>query len=179
MTLVETLPADAPLAPDARREALDVSLRAGQIMLENGASTARVEETVARLGATLGAEWLEVFATPTGIFASAGARGDQRTRILRITSASVELNKVAAAIDISRAAAAGLIGRVQVGPARDLVARSRGSGGPRGSCAASSRSSTKLRGFKWLITYRTCPNRNNCCLNSLLTGLVVSLACLL
>jgi uncharacterized membrane protein YjjP (DUF1212 family) len=86
------------------RAVLATALHAGQIMLENGASTARVEETVRRIGLALGAEHVEVFATPTGLFATHLAGGEHRTRIQRIARSEMDLSKIEAVLAISRAA---------------------------------------------------------------------------
>ncbi|HWQ15650.1 MAG TPA: threonine/serine exporter family protein [Roseiflexaceae bacterium] len=112
-TLEETdgAAAGAPLSREALRDVLTTALRAGQIMVENGANTARVEETVHRVGTALGAAWMEVYATPTGIVASAVSGGEHRTRIQRITAAGVDLSKIAAVLDVSRRAAAGELDR--------------------------------------------------------------------
>jgi uncharacterized membrane protein YjjP (DUF1212 family) len=68
-----------------------------------------VEETVHRLGTALGAAWMEVYATPTGIVASAVSGSEHRTRIQRITAGGVDLSKIAAVLDVSRRAASGAL----------------------------------------------------------------------
>lgn len=45
-----------PLSRDDMRDVLATALRAGQLMVENGANTSRVEETVHRLATALGAD---------------------------------------------------------------------------------------------------------------------------
>ncbi len=75
---------------------LAVALRAGQLMLENGANTARVEETVTHFGQALGAQRLDVYVTPTGIVATAAAQDEHRTRIVRVVKTGIDLNRVAA-----------------------------------------------------------------------------------
>lgn len=82
------------LTRDELRDLLQVSLRAGQIMLENGANTARAEEAIHQLGTALGADWMEVYVTPTGIIASAVSQEESRTRMLRIVKSAVQLSKV-------------------------------------------------------------------------------------
>lgn len=105
--LVQDRQADAShvrpaLSRDALRDVLTTALRAGQLMLENGANTARVEETVHRMGTALGAEWMDVYVTPQGIIASAVSHHEHRTRIQRITKSGVDLSRVAAVMDVSR-----------------------------------------------------------------------------
>ncbi|HEU4322839.1 MAG TPA: threonine/serine exporter family protein [Roseiflexaceae bacterium] len=101
----------APLSRDDLREVLVIAMRAGQLMLENGANTARVEETIDRIGTALGAQGLEVFVTPTGIIVTGVARGEHRTRIQRIVRTGIDLGRVAAVIDVSRRAEARLLDR--------------------------------------------------------------------
>src|SRR5262245_8785437 len=95
------------LTHDRLGEVLATTMHAGQILLENGASTARVEETVRRMGEALGAEQVEVFATPTGLFATHSVGGEHRTRVQRIARVDMDLSKIEAALAISRAVSAG------------------------------------------------------------------------
>ena len=95
-------------------EVLAVALRAGQLMLENGANTARVEETVHRMAVALGAESCDVYVTPTGIIATIAAGGDHRTRIQRVVRTGVDLSRMAAILDVSRQAVDGTLARVAV-----------------------------------------------------------------
>jgi uncharacterized membrane protein YjjP (DUF1212 family) len=83
------------------REVLAISLRAGQIMLESGANTARTEDTVRRIGRGLGAEELDTYVTPSGIIASVQAYDEHRTRILRISTHGVDLGHMAAVVDVA------------------------------------------------------------------------------
>lgn len=96
------------------RDVLDIALRAGQLLLENGAETWRVEETVHRLGTALGAEWLDIYVTPTGIIISTIAAHEHRTRIRRVVGLGVDLSKVGALVELSRRAVAGQATRADV-----------------------------------------------------------------
>jgi uncharacterized membrane protein YjjP (DUF1212 family) len=87
------------------REILTLALWAGSIVMENGGNTIRVEETVHRLGTAMGAEWLEVFATPSGIIATDLYAGEHRTKVWRIVTANVDLSRLAAVSDLVRSAA--------------------------------------------------------------------------
>ena len=84
------------------RDVLATALRAGQLMLEAGAATARVEEVVHRLGTALGAQWMDIYVTPTGIIAMATSFGEHRTRVQRVTQLSVNLDRVHAIYALSR-----------------------------------------------------------------------------
>jgi uncharacterized membrane protein YjjP (DUF1212 family) len=91
------------------REGLAAALRAGQMLLENGATTARVEETVRRMGLAFGASQVEVFATPTGVFATVISGPLHTTRVLRIAKIEYDLSKVEAVLTISRQVVAGTL----------------------------------------------------------------------
>jgi uncharacterized membrane protein YjjP (DUF1212 family) len=112
----------AAVTRDELREVLVIAMRAGQIMLENGANTARVEETIARIGAALGGERADVYATPSGIIATFAAGAEHRTRVQRSTRAGIDLSRVAAVLEISRAAEAGALGLAGVREALERVA---------------------------------------------------------
>jgi uncharacterized membrane protein YjjP (DUF1212 family) len=82
---------------------LDLCLRAGNIMLQSGAETSRVEETITRIGWAFGAQTVHTFATPTGIFLTLDWEGTVKTRIIRISGVStINLNKVHEINDLSR-----------------------------------------------------------------------------
>ncbi|API91790.1 membrane protein [Virgibacillus pantothenticus] len=76
-----------------------VCLLAGKIMLESGAETYRVEDTMNRIAASLGLENAESYATPTGIqFSTEG----EASYFRRISNRSNDLQKIADVNSISR-----------------------------------------------------------------------------
>jgi len=78
-------------------------MRAGNIMLTNGAETSRVEETITRIGRASGAELVQSFATPTGLIISVKAEGPEQTGLIRIKgSTEINLTKVHLVNDLSR-----------------------------------------------------------------------------
>jgi uncharacterized membrane protein YjjP (DUF1212 family) len=84
-------------------QVLDLCLRAGNVMLKNGAETSRVEETIARVGRAFGCRTVHSFATPTGLFVSMADGEREKTRMLRITgTATINLSKVHEVNDLSR-----------------------------------------------------------------------------
>lgn len=84
---------------------LEVCLLAGRIMMEGGAETYRVEDTMTRIAASYGITETHSFVTPTGIIVS--LQGDNPTRLVRINSRTTDLEKVAQVNQISRKIAAG------------------------------------------------------------------------
>ncbi len=124
LTDIETIIPERPLLTrDELRDVLSTALRAGQLMLENGANTSRVEETVHRLGTALGAEWMDVYVTPQGIIASAISHHEHRTRIQRIIKGGVDLSRVAAVMDLSRRAEQGGISQPEARVQLEAIAR--------------------------------------------------------
>jgi uncharacterized membrane protein YjjP (DUF1212 family) len=84
-------------------ELLKLALRAGEIMLSNGAETYRVEDTVKRMLDSLGLAGGEAFVTATGIFAS--CEDPERgiiTAIKRVKMRQTEFEKIIRVNEISR-----------------------------------------------------------------------------
>lgn len=81
---------------------LNISTLAGKIMLESGAETYRVEETIVRIGLSFGIDDAESFVTPTGIITSLTKDSTTVTLVRRITSRGVDLNKIDLINNLSR-----------------------------------------------------------------------------
>lgn len=81
---------------------LNISTLAGKIMLESGAETYRVEETIVRIGLSFGVDDAESFVTPTGIITSLTKDSKTVTLVRRITSRGVDLNKIDLINNLSR-----------------------------------------------------------------------------
>ncbi|KAB3527657.1 threonine/serine exporter family protein [Alkaliphilus serpentinus] len=88
------------------KKLLNMAIFAGEIMLKNGAETYRVEDTIFRLCRSRNVSEVEVFVTPTGIFASInpGVENNENiiTYVKRIKSRAIDLNKVSEVNDFSR-----------------------------------------------------------------------------
>lgn len=72
-----------------------LAIKAGSIMLQNGAETYRVEDTIVRMCKSR--KYIQdvgAFVTPTGIFASLEYEGEIITQIQRIKSIEIDLNKI-------------------------------------------------------------------------------------
>lgn len=79
-----------------------VSTLAGKILLESGAETYRVEETISRICIAYGAHTADSFVIPTGIMVTVTYYDEVATLVKRITSRGVDLNKIDAVNDLSR-----------------------------------------------------------------------------
>lgn len=112
-------------------EVMVVIIKAGAIMLQSGAETYRVEDTVVRLGLALGMARVEPFAMPTGLIVTLEDRnGFTRTEVYRIVKRETNLHKVIMINDLSRQVAQGqldynqIVERIkEVGSSGDLYPR--------------------------------------------------------
>ncbi len=77
-----------------REEVLLIAVRAGELLLRNGAETYRVEETISRICSAYGYD-SEPFALPTGVFASIAGDGPPVSLVRRIKNRSIDLGRVA------------------------------------------------------------------------------------
>lgn len=81
---------------------LKVATFAGKIMLESGAETYRVEETICRICLSFDVETADSFVTPTGIMVSISSNNETLSLIKRVTSRGVDLNKIDKVNNLSR-----------------------------------------------------------------------------
>lgn len=83
-------------------EILHVATFAGKIMLESGGETYRAEEIVWRICKIYGIEEAESFVTTTGIMVSVCHNGKTYSLIRRVSSRTIDLDKVDKVNDLSR-----------------------------------------------------------------------------
>jgi uncharacterized membrane protein YjjP (DUF1212 family) len=95
--------------PHPPAQVLETVGLAAQIILENGAETYRVEDTVCRLCRSYGYPDADVIALSTGLVLSLGAQGSHGAVIHRARSRGINLSRVNAVNDLSRRAAQGLV----------------------------------------------------------------------
>jgi len=81
-------------------EIIEVCLLAGKIMLQNGAETYRVEDTMMRIAVSYGINESHSYVTPTGILFSID--GTEPTKLIRISERTTDLRKVTIVNSISR-----------------------------------------------------------------------------
>lgn len=103
-----------PLEREALRDVIDLSLWAGQLLLQHGAESARIEETVHRLGTGLGADWMDILVSPNAIVATTISGEEFRTKIRRIVAIGVNMQIIAEVNDLSRRVTNGEMDRFQV-----------------------------------------------------------------
>ncbi len=83
-------------------EVLHVASYAGVLMLESGGETYRVEDIIKRICLLYGATEADSFVTPTGIMVSLTYQDHTHSLVKRITSRSVDLDKIDKINDLSR-----------------------------------------------------------------------------
>lgn len=81
---------------------MEVCILAGKIMLQNGAETHRVEDTMLRMALAFGAKEAHSYVTPTGIFFSIKGDEPTKTKLIRIDDRTTDLNKISQVNSISR-----------------------------------------------------------------------------
>lgn len=88
-----------------QKKVLILAVYAAEIMMKNGAEIYRVEDTVTRICRACGISYVDVFATPTGIFVSidkGGEEDDTQTYIKRIKGGGTDLSKISEVNQFSR-----------------------------------------------------------------------------
>lgn len=78
-----------------KREMLEISLLAGEILLSSGSEIYRVEETMSRMCKSYGYN-CEIYVTPSGIFMTCSGGGDNEvvTHIKRIKQQALDLHRI-------------------------------------------------------------------------------------
>ncbi len=87
---------------------MEVCLLAGKLLLESGAETYRVEDTMMRVAKAFGVKACECFVIPTGIIMTVG-HDDTHTKLVRVSERTTDLLKVTRVNRISRAISEGAL----------------------------------------------------------------------
>ncbi len=103
-----------PLDRETLRDVIDLSLWAGQMLLHNGADSARIEETVHQIGTALGASWMDVVVTPEALIVTTISGEEFRTKVRRVVSLAVNFAIVDAINTLARRVNAGELDRFAV-----------------------------------------------------------------
>lgn len=98
-----------PLQHDQLRGIINLALWTGQLLLQNGAETRRVEETVHRVGTALGCDWMDVEVSVTAIVVSASSGEEFRTRVRRVVRPGMNSAILEQVNDLSYRAVAGKV----------------------------------------------------------------------
>jgi uncharacterized membrane protein YjjP (DUF1212 family) len=87
---------------ERKYDIMEVCLLAGKILLESGAETYRVEDTMVRMAAAYGIPQSHSFVTPTVIIFSIETSEPTKTKLIRISDRTTDLHKVTMVNRISR-----------------------------------------------------------------------------
>ena len=90
------------LTKETTRQVLDIAIFAGQIMLENGAETYRVEETIEIICKSRGLTDIHSFTIPTGIFLSCTFEGHDFSYVRRMRANIIDLQIISMVNTFSR-----------------------------------------------------------------------------
>lgn len=83
-------------------DVMKICLLAGKILLQNGAETYRVEDTMLRIAAAFGITKCDSFVIPTGIIFSIETEKDDQTKLVRVSHRTTDLLKVTQVNRVSR-----------------------------------------------------------------------------
>jgi uncharacterized membrane protein YjjP (DUF1212 family) len=103
-----------PLKREELRDVIDVSLWAGQMLLQTGAESQRVEETVHRLGTGLGCDWMDILVSPNVLIVTTISGIEFRTKVRRVVGMRVDMSVITAINDISHRVTEGTMDRFAV-----------------------------------------------------------------
>lgn len=107
-------PHKPPMTRDEMRDVISLSLWAGQMLLQYGADSARVEETVHRFATGLGCDWADIEVQPNTLIATTVNNQDFRTRVRRAPSRGVNMTVIAEVSELSYRVRRGDLGRIGV-----------------------------------------------------------------
>jgi uncharacterized membrane protein YjjP (DUF1212 family) len=102
-----------PLHREELRDVIDLALWAGQLLLQYGAETDRVEETVHRLGTGLGCNWMDILVSPNAIIATTISGDEFRTKTRRVVAMGINMTILTEINHLSHEVSAGYIDRYQ------------------------------------------------------------------
>ena len=85
------------------KESVSVCVEVGRLMLSNGAETYRVEDTIYRIGTSLGINDVSVFVVPTAIIVTASDQfDDEVTQLARVSDRETNLEMISMINQLSR-----------------------------------------------------------------------------
>jgi uncharacterized membrane protein YjjP (DUF1212 family) len=96
------------------RDVIDLSLWSGQLLLQHGADSQRIEETVHRMGTALGANWLDILVSPNAIVVTTISGDEFRTKLRRVVRIGVNMTILDRVNQLSREVVAGEMDRFEL-----------------------------------------------------------------
>jgi len=102
-----------PLSHEELTDIIDLCLWAGQLLLQHGANSLRVEESTHRIGTGLGCDWLDIIVRTESLTITASSGNEFRTKTRRVVRLGVNMERITAVNDLSRRIEAGQVERFQ------------------------------------------------------------------
>ena len=102
-----------PLSHEELTDIIDLCLWSGQMLLQFGANSFRVEESVHRFGTGLGCDWLDIIVRTESITVTASSGGEFRTKTRRVIGLGVNMDRMTAINSVSREIERGEIDRFE------------------------------------------------------------------
>lgn len=112
-----------PLDREALRDVIDLALWAGQLLLQYGAESERIEQTIHRLGTGLGCDWMDILVSPNVIAVTTISGAEFRTKIRRVIGLNVNLTIISAINRLSRRVEDGELDRFGVRKELDRISK--------------------------------------------------------
>lgn len=112
-----------PLTHTELTDIIDLCLWVGQMLLQHGANSLRVEESVHRLGTGLGCDWLDVVVRTESLTITATSGDEFRTKTRRVVRLGINMGRITALNDLSRRVAEGQFDRFQTRAALEQIDR--------------------------------------------------------
>lgn len=103
-----------PLDRRTLRDVIDLSLWMGQLLLQYGATSERVEETVHRVGTALGCDWMDILVSPNVLLVTTTSGEEFRTKTRRVVNRGVNLAIIDAVNGLARRIADGDVDRALI-----------------------------------------------------------------
>lgn len=102
-----------PLTHTELTDIIDLCLWAGQMLVQSGANSFRVEESVHRIGTGLGCDWLDVIVSTGSLTITASSGTEFRTKTRRIVRLGVNMDRMTAVNTLSHDINDGRVSRLK------------------------------------------------------------------
>ncbi len=102
-----------PLTHEELTDIIDLCLWAGQLLLQCGANSFRVEESVHHFGTGLGCDWLDIIVRTESLEVTASSGDEFRTKARRVIGVSVNMDRMSAINTLSRQIERGEVNRFE------------------------------------------------------------------
>ncbi len=116
-------PGPQPLERAALTEVVELALWTAQLLMQNGAESQRVEETVRVLGAGLGCDWGDVLVSHNAVIISHASGNEFRTKIRRVAQGGVNMSLIEEISHLTHRVEEGLFDRTKVRAELERISR--------------------------------------------------------